>query len=452
MMKKQGLLTLAIVICLFVCLFTACSNTSNSGGGKPNNSGGTPDCTHTSTRWITDEEATCTTDGSKHKECSSCGKTLDTESISAKGHDYYELVVPSTEEKQGYTLHQCSRCNDSYKDNFVELSTFTIHFNSMGGSEVADIVLQEDDIFVLPDDPTKEGYAFAGWYLDESMQTIFESTSQLSDGIILYAKWQPKQIKLSLDANGGKLTQNEVYVNYNEEYQLPVPSANEDIFKGWYYQGTQLTTYDGYSINNLTFDTDIVVTAQYEVFTGSRGLSYSHTEDGYIITGIGTCKDSNIKFPEMYNGEPVVEIKSNAFESNTNIYQIVLSKTIKMIGAYSFAKCSNLQRVTIPQESELRRIDDYAFWNSNLTYINLEDAQNLYNINWYAFCNCKMRTIIIPKSVTHMAARVFIGCTYLQTIYCEISSKPENWNNYWLGGSPSSSDNSKINATVIWGY
>ena len=123
MMKKQRLLTLAIVICLCVCLFTACSNNSNSGGGKPNNSGGTRDCTHTSTRWITDEEATCTTDGSKHKECSSCGKTLDTESISAKGHDYDETIVPPTEEQQGYTLHQCSRCGDNYKDNFVDPPT-----------------------------------------------------------------------------------------------------------------------------------------------------------------------------------------------------------------------------------------------------------------------------------------------------------------------------------------
>ena len=122
-MKKQRLLILAIVICLLACLFTACSNTSNRGSGKPNNSGGNPDCTHASTRWITDEEATCTTDGSKHKECSNCGKTLDTESISAKGHDYDETIIPPTEEQQGYTLHQCSRCNDSYKDNFVDPPT-----------------------------------------------------------------------------------------------------------------------------------------------------------------------------------------------------------------------------------------------------------------------------------------------------------------------------------------
>ena len=112
-----------ILLLVFAMIFVGCDffnagvNNSTPDMGQNDNN----DCTHTSTRWITDEEATCTTDGSKHKECSSCGKTLDTESIS-KGHDYYELVVPPTEEQQGYTLHYCSRCNDSYKDNFVDPS------------------------------------------------------------------------------------------------------------------------------------------------------------------------------------------------------------------------------------------------------------------------------------------------------------------------------------------
>lgn len=131
-MKKINVFSIilcTILLLVFAMIFVGCDlfnagvNNSNSDGGKPNNSGGTRDCTHTSTRWITDEEATCTTDGSKHKECSSCGKTLDTESISAKGHDYDETVVPPTEEQQGYTLHQCSRCGNNYKDNFVDPPT-----------------------------------------------------------------------------------------------------------------------------------------------------------------------------------------------------------------------------------------------------------------------------------------------------------------------------------------
>lgn len=139
-MKKKNVFSIILCIILllvFAMIFVGCDffnagvNNSNSDGGKPNNSGGTRDCTHTSTRWITDEEATCTTTGSEHKECSSCGKTLDTESISAKGHDYDETIVPPTEEQQGYTLHQCSRCGDNYKDNFVDYEYTEAEYKQM---------------------------------------------------------------------------------------------------------------------------------------------------------------------------------------------------------------------------------------------------------------------------------------------------------------------------------
>ena len=136
MMRKHRLFTSAIVICLLVCLLTACNITASGNGGNTNNSGGnsddtTPDCTHPSTEWIIDDEATCTTAGSKHKECSTCGKTLSTESIPSLGHDYDETIIPPTEEQQGYTLHQCSRCADNYKDNFVEYQYTEAQYKQM---------------------------------------------------------------------------------------------------------------------------------------------------------------------------------------------------------------------------------------------------------------------------------------------------------------------------------
>ena len=52
---KQRLLIWAMVICFCVCLFTACNNTSNSGGGNPDNSDNTaPDGTHPSTEGYAD--------------------------------------------------------------------------------------------------------------------------------------------------------------------------------------------------------------------------------------------------------------------------------------------------------------------------------------------------------------------------------------------------------------
>ena len=140
-MKKINVFSIilcTILLLVFAMIFVGCDffnagvNNSTPDMGQNDNN----DCTHTSTRWITDEEATCTTDGSKHKECSSCGKTLDTESISAKGHDYDETIVPPTEEQQGYTLHQCSRCDDTYKDNYVDYEYTEAQYKQMFETEI----------------------------------------------------------------------------------------------------------------------------------------------------------------------------------------------------------------------------------------------------------------------------------------------------------------------------
>lgn len=41
----------------------------------------------------------------------------------------------------------------------------------------------------IPDSPTKEGYAFGGWYQDLEFYDPFTSESSLSSNIALYAKW-----------------------------------------------------------------------------------------------------------------------------------------------------------------------------------------------------------------------------------------------------------------------
>ncbi|MBQ7603700.1 MAG: hypothetical protein IJU75_01975 [Clostridia bacterium] len=64
----------------------------------------------------------CTSDGKTEGEhCSTCGEILRAqETIPALGHDYAEKTVAPTYTSEGYTLHTCSRCKKSYKDNFVE--------------------------------------------------------------------------------------------------------------------------------------------------------------------------------------------------------------------------------------------------------------------------------------------------------------------------------------------
>ena len=74
---------------------------------------------HSWSKWTTTKKATCTADGSKTRTCSVCKKT-ETATIAKLGHDYKATVVKPTCTKQGYTLHKCSRCGDSYKDTYKD--------------------------------------------------------------------------------------------------------------------------------------------------------------------------------------------------------------------------------------------------------------------------------------------------------------------------------------------
>ena len=48
---------------------------------------------HTDGEWITDANATCTEDGSKHQICSVCEETIKTEDIAANGHDFGDWYI-----------------------------------------------------------------------------------------------------------------------------------------------------------------------------------------------------------------------------------------------------------------------------------------------------------------------------------------------------------------------
>lgn len=71
---------------------------------------------------IPGKAAICTstglTDGSK---CSVCGTVVKAqEVIPMTSHNYVEKIIAPTETAQGYTLHTCSVCGNSYKDNYTE--------------------------------------------------------------------------------------------------------------------------------------------------------------------------------------------------------------------------------------------------------------------------------------------------------------------------------------------
>ena len=70
---------------------------------------------HTPGDWIVDVEPTCTTSGSKHTECTTCGYVLENIYISPLNHNYVSVVTKeATCTEPGIITSTCIHCGDSY--------------------------------------------------------------------------------------------------------------------------------------------------------------------------------------------------------------------------------------------------------------------------------------------------------------------------------------------------
>ena len=72
-----------------------------------------------SSTWTVDKPATCSAEGSKSRHCTRCDAKTEVTAIAKIAHTYTSKVVKPTLTQQGYTLHKCSVCGYSYKDNYT---------------------------------------------------------------------------------------------------------------------------------------------------------------------------------------------------------------------------------------------------------------------------------------------------------------------------------------------
>ena len=67
----------------------------------------------------------------------------------------------------------------------------TVTFDSKGGTDVPSQKQEYGELLVLPEPPTREGYAFTGWYTDHGCTILWDTAQQtIQSDMTLYAGWQ----------------------------------------------------------------------------------------------------------------------------------------------------------------------------------------------------------------------------------------------------------------------
>ena len=118
---------------------------------------------------------------------------------------------------------------------WAEAPSRMVYFNTCGGTMTGSVeVLHKlNTPIAKPDNPTKPGHTFNGWYTDSALTQAWNFDDWVTGELKLYAGWTVNQYTITFDTNGGSeiapITQ-----DYGTEITAPDnPTRKGYTFKGW---------------------------------------------------------------------------------------------------------------------------------------------------------------------------------------------------------------------------
>ena len=275
---------------------------------------------------------------------------------------------------------------------------FTVTFDTCGGDKMDSIttsIISSEPI------PTRDGYTFLGWYLENTYIDKVTFPYEVTQNITLYAKWGeklPTSISFVVSAEGvltevnGISETNNVVIIPNQVNNIEVKEIKKELFLNNIY------------IEKLVIP-ETVTTLGYRMCYGCTNLKEVNLPDN--ISVIPDYAFEKCTLLEKINiPQSLIQIRNDAF-AESGIKEFIAPDSFKEIWGYAFKDCKNLEKV---------------------------DLNKTTSIGDMSFENCtKLSSIVLPNTLVELGTYVFSGCTLLNNI--KMPSNPIEITNTFIYGS-----------------
>lgn len=203
--------------------------------------------------------------------------------------------------------------------------SFTVSFNSFGGSAVSDITVQYGKLLSEPSAPTRAGYVFVGWYKDADLNTEWNfAADTVTEDITLYAKWVDES-----DATGCDILSATGFEVDGNTLSIKVPNSQENFVLS---EAITVSPYAEWTVtSDITGNTEIP-SATVPLVVGDNTYYIN------VVSGNSSNKNQytvEIRRREMYTVTYQLNNGSADIEEQVEEDNIAPTKTIEKTG-YTF--------------------------------------------------------------------------------------------------------------------